>query len=694
MRRSSVLRSFLVILVVAVLPSCESGPPPIESVTINGVTSVSFTFIGETRTLTVSLVDTDGSPRTDVAVTWTSTNASAADVSPAGLVTARGNGTATITAMAGGVSSGSVIVSVDQRATTVNVATTSVSLSTIGETRVLAATATDQGNSPVAGASFQWTSSRSDVATVTAAGVVTAEGEGTSTVRASADGVASNPVTVEVDQVATSVDVIPSGPITLGFLGEMLTLTASARDGGGALIANPGATWSSSNNGVATFNTPGVLRAIGEGSAEVRATVDGIISQPVTVNVELGVLVLAKGDRLPNLSAPFGQGRLFQIDVPAGVGELYVSLGGGTGDPDLFMRRGAHPVPDFEDPVNDCASGAAAGGPAGCPFIDPAPGDWFILIDAFSAYDEWTLRAWYEEGPSGLNIEFVDLIGLSPSAWDAMEDAADRWAATLPKDLQPSLLALPGPTFSSPPCGVDGVVLSDLVEDIIVYVGLIADSDGPGGTLASAGPNIFRSAGDDAITPIVGCLGFDDADLDDLLATGQFPSTALHELGHILGIGTFWETTDPPLIQGAGTADPIFVGPLATQAFDDVGGTAYQGAKIPVENTGGEGTADGHWRETVFEDELMTGLAEGAGIPEKLSNVTIQALADQGWTVDANQADAYQLPAGGGAAARVGNRLGVQLLDDILRMDLYALGEDGQITLVRRGQVEAPIRRR
>ena len=68
------------------------------------------------------------------------------------------------------------------------------------------------------------------------------------------------------------------------------------------------------------------------------------------------------------------------------------------------MRRGAHPVPDFEDPVNDCASGAAAGGPEGCPFIDPAPGDWFILIDAFSAYDEWTLRAWYEEGPSGLNI--------------------------------------------------------------------------------------------------------------------------------------------------------------------------------------------------------------------------------------------------------------------------------------------------
>ena len=54
----------------------------------------------------------------------------------------------------------------------------------------------------------------------------------------------------------------------------------------------------------------------------------------------------------------------------------------------------------------------------------------------------------------------------------------------------------------------------------------------------------------------------------------------------------------------------------------------------------------------------MTGFAEGAGIPEKLSNVTIQALADQGWTVDANQADAYQLPAGGGAARAGGESPG------------------------------------
>ncbi|MEY9156351.1 leishmanolysin [Bradyrhizobium japonicum] len=41
---------------------------------------------------------------------------------------------------------------------------------------------------------------------------------------------------------------------------------------------------------------------------------------------------------------------------------------------------------------------------------------------------------------------------------------------------------------------------------------------------------------------------------------------------------------------------------------------------VPVENTGGEGTVDSHWRDTVFGAELMTGFVNQGGNP--MSRVT------------------------------------------------------------------------
>ena len=111
---------------------------------------------------------------------------------------------------------------------------------------------------------------------------------------------------------------------------------------------------------------------------------------------------------------------------------------------------------------------------------------------------------------------------------------------------------------------------------------------------------------------------------------------ALHEMGHVLGIGTIWDD----FIQNP-SGDPHFTGPLAIAAFNAAGGQDYAGAKVPVEHA-----ILGHWRAPVLEGELMVG-ADGSG--SALSAITIQALADLGWVVDVTQADAYTLP---GAAAK------------------------------------------
>ena len=88
----------------------------------------------------------------------------------------------------------------------------------------------------------------------------------------------------------------------------------------------------------------------------------------------------------------------------------------------------------------------------------------------------------------------------------------------------------------------------------------------------------------------------------------------LHEMGHVLGFGTIWSDlsllADPSL---SGGTDPHFTGAQAIAAFNAIGGATYiASAKVPVEDMGGEGTADAHWRESVFGNELMTGFVEAS----------------------------------------------------------------------------------
>jgi hypothetical protein len=63
---------------------------------------------------------------------------------------------------------------------------------------------------------------------------------------------------------------------------------------------------------------------------------------------------------------------------------------------------------------------------------------------------------------------------------------------------------------------------------------------------------------------------------------------------------------------------------------------------VPVEATGGEGTRDSHWRETVFANELMSGFVESKGNP--LSRMTVASLQDLGYRVNLAAAEPYSLP--------------------------------------------------
>ena len=62
---------------------------------------------------------------------------------------------------------------------------------------------------------------------------------------------------------------------------------------------------------------------------------------------------------------------------------------------------------------------------------------------------------------------------------------------------------------------------------------------------------------------------------------------------------------------------------------------------MPVENSGYEGTAGAHWRESVLTNEIMTGYDDGEGVDLPLSSVTVGEFADEGYDVNTAAADKW-----------------------------------------------------
>jgi hypothetical protein len=144
--------------------------------------------------------------------------------------------------------------------------------------------------------------------------------------------------------------------------------------------------------------------------------------------------------------------------------------------------------------------------------------------------------------------------------------------------------------------------------------------------------------------PFYGIMQFDTADLLALENNFTIEAVILHEMGHVLGIGTIWNALG--LISNPLTLDPRFTGPQATAAYNQIFGRNEPG--VPVENfLAGPGSGLSHWRESGpggLVNELMTpfiGPRFLAPIYLPLSRITAASLADLGYQVDISKADLY-----------------------------------------------------
>jgi uncharacterized protein YjdB len=192
-------------------------------------------------------------------------------VDSTGLVTAVSSGTAIITATAadGSGPTGTLSVTVAIPATGIVVTSASgTTITTSGGTLHLVATVVPSG---AVNPGVTWSSGTPAVATVDSTGLVTAVGNGTTTITATAaDGSGlTGTLSVTVAISATGIVVTSASGTTITTNGGTLQLVATVVPPG---AGNPGFTWSSGSPAVATVNSAGLVTAVSNGTTTITAT--------------------------------------------------------------------------------------------------------------------------------------------------------------------------------------------------------------------------------------------------------------------------------------------------------------------------------------------------------------------------------------------------------------------------------------
>ncbi len=320
-------------------------------------------------------------------------------------------------------------------------------------------------------------------------------------------------------------------------------------------------------------------------------------------------------------------------------GDLDIALISPQGTRVQLARRRGGRDDDFNETVFDDAADtpiAAGQAPFASAFRPEQPlsafedelaaGVWSLEIVDNASQDGGRLERWamtlmtrnaQPPAASQFSIDLNFRGGLTPNQRAVFELARARWSEIIVGDL--------------PAATVSGQIIDDVLIDAEG-----TSIDGRGGILGQAGPTALRPGSQ---LPVTGVMAFDTADLAAMEADGSLVNVILHEMGHVLGIGTIWSRLG--FLAGAGTVNPEFLGPNAMREYAALTG-AVNPVPVPVANTGGAGTRDGHWREAVFGNELMTGFLGGGINP--MSRLTIGMLEDLGYEVNYDAADDYQLP--------------------------------------------------
>jgi hypothetical protein len=284
--------------------------------------------------------------------------------------------------------------------------------------------------------------------------------------------------------------------------------------------------------------------------------------------------------------------------------------------------------------------------------------------DDFALADDIKDRDLAVSDPERFNIAFGFAGHITDDQRQGFVRARKKWQSVIKIDSAASVCVEAGTEM----CGYK-FRKATCIDDLFIGV-RIQKIDGVGKIAGYAGP----CAMDDTGKIRVGVMTFDAQDANNLIDMGAWDSTIMHEMGHVIGLGTMWSWNHLITPNAQGAPGPYYyTGPKGNEGLQMITGGA-RNERIEIEDLGGEGTARSHWKESVYDSELMTGYLEGKGKLMPFSLMTAKALEDLGYVIDETNVDEYTLPM---RKRKLRSKEGkIPVGNDILNVEVKVLGQE------------------
>lgn len=258
---------------------------PVDKVQLN--TGDFNLVLNAQRQLVPTLVASDGSTISGRLITYSSSNTTVATVSTTGLVSAISEGTSTITVSVEGKSATLVVTVTREPVALVTLTPPVAPILRVGAQFQITATPRNATGGVLSGRTVTWFSNNLAVASVSSTGLVTAIAPGSATITAEVEG--------RTASMGLTVTLIPIGSVTLApaadtlVEGDVRQYNPVVKDSTGKVLTSltgRSVLFQSNNLPVATVGgNTGVVGASSQGTAAITVTVDGVMSNEITLRV-------------------------------------------------------------------------------------------------------------------------------------------------------------------------------------------------------------------------------------------------------------------------------------------------------------------------------------------------------------------------------------------------------------------------
>lgn len=208
-------------------------------------------------------------------VTWSSSSAAVATISSSGLASAAGLGATTIQATWGTVSGSTNLTVSTAPLASISVTPANPSIANTTSQQFTATGTYGDGTTQNLTSLVTWSSTNTNVANVSASGLATGVGVGTTTIGATYASMSGSTGLTVTSAVLVSLSVTPANPSITEGATQQFTGTGTFSDGTTQNLTNS-VTWSSTNTAVVTINAAGLASGVADGSTTIGATLGSV----------------------------------------------------------------------------------------------------------------------------------------------------------------------------------------------------------------------------------------------------------------------------------------------------------------------------------------------------------------------------------------------------------------------------------